>query len=835
MAKQVGAMGPTGIRVGHRLRELRQAHGLTLNSLTTRLAELGRPIDLSALAKIEKGQRRVDVDDLVALGLALDVSPNWLLLPPTSGENQVDLTMARSMRASAVWSWALHDRPAGPPSPKGRSAQSDQQFPERSNFWFLQAEWPDLYREAATAESLVYSDSRISCFYSRSTLEIALRWLHQNLKAAQPGESASILSILSDTVVMDAMGSEVLAMTMEIRRKGTMAVHTTGTITTDDSLAAIVDLFHAMMWFTRNYSSSPEDRLDETPDFDHSILPLSAPISTTNFDHTLQSHAPLVQAPGHASTQASDHIEFKLFDIEAELPVASDPGRRIELESREIFEQLLEESGWTDSSSITRDYALSPKLSNEEFQFIDYILWDDDHSPLALVEIKSRDADPSLIFRQLQDYAKYIEVHHSRIPALFCVSGTEVFLWDELASIPRQVTGFYSKEEIRRRVVDRSGRTELNNTVIDETIELRGYQKEIVRRVCDAFESGRRRSALVSMAVGTGKLRTCLALIDVLRRGGWVNRILYLTDSQLMTEQAVSEFRTHLPDLLVTSDTRLHNNDAHVFVGMPHRLIPQIESAGDDRPSPYGHGFFDLIVINEMTTMRSRRYHPIADYFDALLVGFTSAPPDGIDNDIYQLFDLKNGEPTGIYSFRDAVADGYLASPEFRNVKIKAASGSIEDSVTHLASEEFIDAALKILMEQGILADDGYVGKTIIFAQSIGQAQLIAHRCRINYPELGNEFALPINSKTTNAPELIKRFLESNSKPRIAISSGMLDAGISTPNVVNLLFLKNVHSKGRFWIMLGGGARLASRSSSHGGRKDSFRVIDFGNNLLHLQ
>jgi hypothetical protein len=45
------------------------------------MAAAGRPILPSGLSKIEQGQRAVDVDDLVALAIALQVNPNALLLP----------------------------------------------------------------------------------------------------------------------------------------------------------------------------------------------------------------------------------------------------------------------------------------------------------------------------------------------------------------------------------------------------------------------------------------------------------------------------------------------------------------------------------------------------------------------------------------------------------------------------------------------------------------------------------------------------------------------------------------------------------------------------------
>jgi adenosylhomocysteine nucleosidase len=51
---------------------------------------------------------RVDVDDLVALALALDVTPNQLLLPAdTWSSSAVPLTTSVAMDASAAWRWAV--------------------------------------------------------------------------------------------------------------------------------------------------------------------------------------------------------------------------------------------------------------------------------------------------------------------------------------------------------------------------------------------------------------------------------------------------------------------------------------------------------------------------------------------------------------------------------------------------------------------------------------------------------------------------------------------------------------------------------------------------------
>jgi transcriptional regulator with XRE-family HTH domain len=82
---------------------------------------LGVPIHASAVSKIEQRERRVDVDDLVALAVALDTTPNRLLLPGTASEaDEVELTPEARVSAIDAWRWATGESPlpidALPPS-----------------------------------------------------------------------------------------------------------------------------------------------------------------------------------------------------------------------------------------------------------------------------------------------------------------------------------------------------------------------------------------------------------------------------------------------------------------------------------------------------------------------------------------------------------------------------------------------------------------------------------------------------------------------------------------------------------------------------------------------
>lgn len=110
-------MGPTAATVAANVRRLRDdVRGWSTYELAGKLSKMGRPIAPSAVAKIERGERQVTVDDLMALAIALGVSPVTLLLPPNTraqkDENGLpqqavtEVTGAGEVGAGDAWRWA---------------------------------------------------------------------------------------------------------------------------------------------------------------------------------------------------------------------------------------------------------------------------------------------------------------------------------------------------------------------------------------------------------------------------------------------------------------------------------------------------------------------------------------------------------------------------------------------------------------------------------------------------------------------------------------------------------------------------------------------------------
>jgi transcriptional regulator with XRE-family HTH domain len=110
-----------GGRLAKNVQRLRKLRGLTVRDLSARLTEVGHPVLPSVVSKTELGQRRVDVDDLVALAVTLGVTPNRLLLPGAVDDDTVMLTPNVEASQIGAWWWATGEqRLPGPFSPPER-------------------------------------------------------------------------------------------------------------------------------------------------------------------------------------------------------------------------------------------------------------------------------------------------------------------------------------------------------------------------------------------------------------------------------------------------------------------------------------------------------------------------------------------------------------------------------------------------------------------------------------------------------------------------------------------------------------------------------------------
>ena len=286
------------------------------------------------------------------------------------------------------------------------------------------------------------------------------------------------------------------------------------------------------------------------------------------------------------------------------------------------------------------------------------------------MEAKRTKRDPRVGQQQAKLYADCLEKQFGQRPVIFYSNGYEHWIWDDNNYPPRQVQGFYKKDELELLIQRRSTRKPLSEAEVNSNIADRYYQTRAIRRIAESFEKDNDRKALLVMATGAGKTRTVIALCDLLMHCNWVKRVLFLADRVALVNQAVNAFKLHLPDSSPVNLVTEKDTEGRVFVSTYPTMMKQIEDMSDGQRR-FGVGHFDIVIIDEAHRSVFKKYRAIFDYFDSLLVGLTATPKNEIERNTYSLFDLENGVPTDAYPLEEAVKDGFLVPPKAVSVPLK--------------------------------------------------------------------------------------------------------------------------------------------------------------------
>jgi transcriptional regulator with XRE-family HTH domain len=125
--------------LAERVRQVRKRRGMTVPALAARCAERGAPqLTAQAIYKIEgqresstRPPRRLTVDELIALALALNAPPLYLLIPPDDPDEPYPLTATLAMSRANVADWFVGKGPIMPPLPLvGDTRQFYTELPE---------------------------------------------------------------------------------------------------------------------------------------------------------------------------------------------------------------------------------------------------------------------------------------------------------------------------------------------------------------------------------------------------------------------------------------------------------------------------------------------------------------------------------------------------------------------------------------------------------------------------------------------------------------------------------------------------------------------------------
>lgn len=775
----------------------------------------------------------------------------------------------------------------------------------QSNFKFLEEEFPILFNLGLTAEYNLYSDPNITLVKMRQFGEklAGLIFDNYNIPFPSPDNFNARLKTLEFERILQP---NIRDLFFSIRTKGNVATHeVTGTV--DDGKSALLHGFKLAKWFYEAFSVRNEDlsavqfRIPENLDARHALRELENQYK---------------ELEERFNTLLAERNTTGIPEAEKELKQerSAKAARKIEMseaETRELIDEQLRLAGWeADTTNINywkkktkpqrgKNIAIAEwpvgELRADYALFIGFELY-------GIVEAKRYAQDISTDLRQSKIYAELLEEQYDakllgtwrkyKTPFLFSTNGrpyleqikTKSGIWfldvRNQYQTSRPLQGWPSPEGLLKLYKQdiASANQKLVNSSLDflqskAGLGLRDYQINAIKAVeFSLVTAPERRRALIAMATGTGKTRTIIGLCYHLIQSNRFNRILFLVDRTLLGIQAINAFKDNkivelntfahiydvkgLTDAIPDIDTRLHFATVQ---GMVKRLF---YNESDDIPSV---DQYDCIIIDEAhrgylldkeldeqdLEFRDQmdyvsKYRKVLDYFDAHAIGLTATPALHTK----EIF----GSPVYIYSYREAVIDGFLIDhePPFiiktrlneegvswdRGERPKAfdkESNSIIE-LEELQDELNIDVAgfnklvitpkfnRTVAKQLARELDPDGDEKTLIFAATDEHADTIVQFLKEEFQELGidvsDEVIEKITGKSYDPEQQVKKF-KNEKYPNIAVTVDLLTTGIDVPAICNLVFLRRVKSRILYEQMLGRATRRCDHIN-----KETFKVYD---------
>lgn len=735
------------------------------------------------------------------------------------------------------------------------------------NFDYLQdiEALKDLYGFCSAAEDTQQTNYDMCALNGRRALEWIVKTIY-TLKGIELDKRTSLLEMMSSEPFTQFIGDDdkLMMAAHYVRKIGNKAAHDGG-VKGGEAYFTLLNIYNVVggilmkLGVVKSLAPFSKDLIPNRPTL--TVVPQNTvPTATAQFIESVPKEA--VNAPH----DISEKINYS------------------EAETRKLFiDLLLEEAKW---EVLDKEGAIVPSKACIEIEvngmpnsagvgYVDYVLFGANGKPLAVVEAKRTTKSPEVGRQQAILYADCLERQYGVRPVIYYTNGFKTFIIDGLGYPSRRVHGFHTEEDLLV-LIQRRGRNGITDLKINDEITNRAYQKQAVKAICENFNGMRRRGLLV-MATGTGKTRVAISLCDVMMRNGWAKNILFLADRTALVKQAHKNFTKLLPSATTArlDDFKPADKESVMKARILFSTYQTMINYIDTELKEFSIGRFDLIVIDEVHRSIFGKYTSILSYFDALMVGLTATPREDDDRSTYELFERESGEPNFEYLLDEAVDDAYLVNKivlsrttdilkngikydklseeekqqmesiwKYEKAKLNIPDDELykrniehDELFSYIFNQNTVDKVIIDLMDNGLKINGGdTIGKTIIFAYNHNHAVLIVDRFKLLYPALGDDFCQLIDNTVNYAQSLIDSFEVRGKMPQIAVSVDMLDTGIDVPDILNLVFFKQVRSKIKFLQMIGRGTRLSEEIFDEGDTpadraKKFFYIFDWCGNF----
>ena len=354
-----------------------------------------------------------------------------------------------------------------------------------SNFKFLQSDpaFAPFADVAMAAEKILHIDPAACILNCRRSMEFAVKWMYSVDKELEMPYQDNLQSLMSREEFRQIVGQDIYTRMELIRKKGNTAAHNTGKITEAVAMLCLENLHIFLDFVAYCYA----DEYMETK-FDAALVPTeeiaTAPVEPRNDSIDL---AALIEENKKLKEQLTARRE------EQQQTYVPKPLDISEYETRKFYiDAMLEDAGWVEGKDWINEVELPGMPNKSEVGFADYVLYDDAHKPLAVIEAKRTCVDVSKGRQQAELYADILEKKYHRRPAIFLTNGFETHIID--GQYPeRKCATIYSKRDLEKMFNLRTMRVSLKNVMVKKHIAGRYYQEGAIKAVCDALDKKNRR------------------------------------------------------------------------------------------------------------------------------------------------------------------------------------------------------------------------------------------------------------------------------------------------------------------------------------------------------
>lgn len=529
-----------------------------------------------------------------------------------------------------------------------------------------------------------------------------------------------------------------------------------------------------------------------------------------------------------------------------------------EAETRaEYVDSKLKASGWgeVEGSKVLREFRITDgKIltggMRTKPEIADYILVYKNRK-IAVIEAKAEDLEPTEGVVQAKAYAAKLHIEYT-----YATNGKEIYEMSMKNGKEGNIANFPTPDELWNKTF--SDQNEWKGKFADVPNEgeygKRYYQEIAINNILNAVAEEKNR-ILLTMATGTGKTAVAFQVAWKLFQTRWNlkhdgvrrPRILFLTDRNILADQAFNAFSAFNKDALV----RINSLDIRRRGGVPtsgsvyFTIFQTFMSGPNETPyfGDYPSDFFDFIIIDECHRGGANdesNWRGILEYFSpAAQLGLTATPKRQDNVDTYRYF----GEPVYIYSLKEGVNDGFLTP-----FKVKRIKTTLDDYI-YTSDDQIIEGEVEegkiyeepdfnkiiVIKEREakrvrvVLDEINQNEKTIIFCAT--QDHALAVRDLVNQMKKSKDpnYCQRVTANDGARGEQFLREFQDNEKtiPTILTTSQKLSTGVDARNIRNIVLMRPVNSMIEFKQIIGRGTRLFDG-------KEYFTILDFVDAYHHF-